>query len=176
MLGGDNIEARAIGSDDITNSYNNFTVSVYTYDDRIIGGMIKNSITGSRIGFHGLMSLIEAIQSELDEFNAPDLTMALRHWNANANADKFWSAERNTPDSYLIAKPLARFIIHIRFRQNASWQGSVTWLDQRQSMTFRSLLELVQLLDGALTYTTIQSQCSPVKGPSHKWNSRESVS
>jgi len=39
----------------------------------------------------------------------------------------------------------------ILFRQNASWQGSVVWVEGRQEERFRSALELVLLMDSALT-------------------------
>ena len=35
--------------------------------------------------------------------------------------------------------------------QDASWQGSVTWLEQGQEESFRSVLELILLLDSALS-------------------------
>ena len=46
---------------------------------------------------------------------------------------------------------LATFIVRILFRQNASWQGSVVWVEGRQEERFRSALELVLLMDSALT-------------------------
>ena len=46
---------------------------------------------------------------------------------------------------------LAPFIVRILFRQNASWQGSVVWVEGRQEERFRSALELVLLMDSALT-------------------------
>ena len=36
------------------------------------------------------------------------------------------------------------------FRQNASWQGSVTWLDKGREESFRSVLELLLLMDSAI--------------------------
>ena len=44
----------------------------------------------------------------------------------------------------------ATFSLRILFRQNASWQGSVTWLDGKIEQSFRSALELIFLLDGVL--------------------------
>jgi len=43
------------------------------------------------------------------------------------------------------------FDVKILFRQNASWQGSVVWLEQKQEQSFRSVLELILLFDSALT-------------------------
>ena len=34
--------------------------------------------------------------------------------------------------------------------QNSTWQGSVTWVDKQETQNFRSALELLKLIDGAL--------------------------
>ena len=46
---------------------------------------------------------------------------------------------------------LASFALKILFRQNASWQGSITWLGKNQEQSFRSVLELILLFDNALS-------------------------
>ena len=43
------------------------------------------------------------------------------------------------------------FIIHVKYRQNASWQGEVTWVDKQKKEYFRSALELVRLIDSAMS-------------------------
>lgn len=45
---------------------------------------------------------------------------------------------------------LATFMVRILFRQHASWQGSVIWIEGHNEETFRSALELVFLMDSAL--------------------------
>ncbi|MCI8398723.1 MAG: hypothetical protein HFF90_04915 [Oscillibacter sp.] len=42
------------------------------------------------------------------------------------------------------------FLIQLLFRQNASWQGSVTWVEGSGGQSFRSVLELILLIDSAL--------------------------
>lgn len=39
------------------------------------------------------------------------------------------------------------FIVRIQYRQNATWQGHVTWVDENRTVPFRSVLELIKLLD-----------------------------
>lgn len=40
------------------------------------------------------------------------------------------------------------FIVRIRYRQNATWQGHVTWVEENKTVPFRSALELIKLIDG----------------------------
>ena len=44
----------------------------------------------------------------------------------------------------------ATFELQILFRQHTSWQGMIQWQEQRQQQRFRSVLELILLLDSAL--------------------------
>lgn len=48
------------------------------------------------------------------------------------------------------AGALATFTVRVFFRQNASWQGSVTWEETGREQSFRSVLELLLMMDGAL--------------------------
>lgn len=47
-------------------------------------------------------------------------------------------------------KKTETFIIKVMDQQNAAWQGSVTWVDEQREQYFRSTLELLKLIDGAL--------------------------
>ena len=41
------------------------------------------------------------------------------------------------------------FILNIYNRQNATWQGSVTWVERKEKQQFRSALELLKLIESA---------------------------
>ena len=43
------------------------------------------------------------------------------------------------------------FEITVRFMQNHTWQGEIKWLQGNQSQHFRSALEMIMLMDEALT-------------------------
>lgn len=43
------------------------------------------------------------------------------------------------------------FIIRVQHRQHSSWQGLVTWVDKDKTVSFRSALELIKLIDEALS-------------------------
>ena len=46
---------------------------------------------------------------------------------------------------------LVIFFLIIYHTDNASWQGQVTWADKNITKNFRSTLELIKLMDGAIT-------------------------
>ena len=70
-----------------------------------------------------------------------------------------------TPRLFALAKPLeeapcdveeltrgtaATFEMRVLFRQHASWQGELLWLEKNSRQSFRSVLELITLIDSAL--------------------------
>lgn len=40
----------------------------------------------------------------------------------------------------------ATFTIQIQFQQNATWQGTIAWVEGRKSQKFRSELEMLKLM------------------------------
>ena len=50
------------------------------------------------------------------------------------------------------------FIVKINHTDNASWQGQVTWADKNITKNFRSTLELIKLMDGAITSEETKKQ------------------
>lgn len=49
-----------------------------------------------------------------------------------------------------ITKKRGTFLLNIYNRQNATWQGTVTWVDKNEKQRFRSALELIKLIESAL--------------------------
>ncbi len=41
------------------------------------------------------------------------------------------------------------FILRVQFRQNATWQGNIEWLEGKKSRPFRSILEMSKLMQEA---------------------------
>ncbi|MDR9755306.1 MAG: hypothetical protein ACN4A7_05985 [Thermacetogeniaceae bacterium] len=42
------------------------------------------------------------------------------------------------------------FLVRIQFQDNATWQGTIHWLNEQKTQTFRSLLELITLIKEAV--------------------------
>lgn len=54
------------------------------------------------------------------------------------------------PTGYEQLRRIATFRIQILFRENYTWQGCLLWEEERKEATFRSVLELIQILDEIL--------------------------
>lgn len=46
------------------------------------------------------------------------------------------------------------FVVQVLFRQHGTWQGTITWTEQKKTQRFRSALEMIRLMDEALSCTT----------------------
>ena len=60
--------------------------------------------------------------------------------------------EKIMADKELLSKhgDIATFIVRVQQRQNSSWQGRVTWVDENKTVTFRSILELIKLIESGV--------------------------
>lgn len=54
------------------------------------------------------------------------------------------------------------FIVKILNRQSSTWQGSITWVEEQRTQNFRSALELIKMIDGAL------DEDAEIEGGSHE--------
>ena len=50
------------------------------------------------------------------------------------------------------------FVVKIVSQQNSTWQGSVTWTEGKKVQNFRSALELLKLISGALDEGDIEAE------------------
>ena len=51
---------------------------------------------------------------------------------------------------------LGTFIIRVQHRQHSSWQGKVTWIEENETVNFRSALELMKMIDHVLEENKIK--------------------
>lgn len=104
--------------------------------------------------FYSEYELVDAIDRLCDEIGYPNREMnfrsfRLQHPSPRRNCRE---AERVMSVSELSEKSgeQGTFMVHVQFRQNATWQGQVTWVEKKQTQQFRSALELLKLIDSAL--------------------------
>ena len=57
---------------------------------------------------------------------------------------------RDEQDSKNLVGHKASFIVRVTSRQNATWQGTISWTERGVTKHFRSALELIKLIDSAL--------------------------
>lgn len=126
------------------NAYRTTTVCVDSYENSVLTGRLYNPYLESGKEFGSLMQFLQEMDRALDDMAFPQAFTAVRTF---APAPK---ALQTAPETERQTGKLATFSVRILFRQNASWQGSVTWMEGGMEQSFRSALELAFLLDNAL--------------------------
>ncbi len=129
------------------NEYRTTLVCVDSYRGQVLEGRLYNPCPNGNQRFGSLMEFFQVMERLLDQMRFPQNFSAVRSFRTpqeTENAPKPNGVQTERSGS------LATFAVRVMFRQNASWQGSVTWLEKRQEESFRSALELCLLMDSAL--------------------------
>lgn len=63
---------------------------------------------------------------------------------------------------------LGTFIVRVQHRQNSSWQGRITWMDENKTVYFRSIWEMIKLVEEALNTVSEQED-----SPQESWQEEE---
>ena len=126
-------------------SYQLTMVCIDQYENRVMEGRIYNASHQGEIPFYGLMEFLEKMETMLNEMQYPQAYVTMRSFR-----------ERQIPLECVAMQGekreglCATFTVRVLFRQNASWQGSLSWLEGGKEENFRSTLELIFLMDSAL--------------------------
>lgn len=126
------------------NEYRTTVVCIDTYEDSVPTGRFYNPSCPEGRDFRSLSQFLIEMEDMLDAMQLPQSFTALRSFTAPAT-DPGMSASQMSHEG-----KLGTFAVRVLFRQNASWQGSITWLEGKREERFRSVLELVLLMDSAL--------------------------
>lgn len=127
------------------NEFRTTVICVDGYENKALSGRFYNPYCEEGESFASLTQMLLKIDDMLNEMRLPQSFTAVRTF-APGGGD----LSRNAPAAAAHEGRLATFAVRILFRQNASWQGSVTWLEGGQEESFRSVLELIFLMDSAL--------------------------
>lgn len=123
-------------------------ICVDSYEQGVLNGRYYNYGQEEESGsFQSLTQLLVKMEHLLDSANHPQAFTAKRFFSPITESRITNSAEDGPQRKGMSAT----FVVKILFRQHTSWQGTVTWIEEKCEQTFRSVLELVLLMDSALT-------------------------
>lgn len=118
-----------------------------TFEGRAFFGLYEKPVV-----FYSLAGLITEVHKALDTCGVPQPFMEYRTFDkphfyethaAKNKHHEFFHHER-------FAGKRGTFVVKILYRQSASWQGTVQWVEGDKSQDFRSALELYMLISSAL--------------------------
>lgn len=132
------------------NSYRTTLVCIDSYDDKVLKGRFYNPQLPHGIEFNSAIEFLLNMENMFDEANCPQAFATLRTFRTHSE-----DAEPPiNPGNIAKEGKAATFSLRILFRQNSSWQGSLMWHEGKAEESFRSVLEMLLLMDSALASKT----------------------
>ena len=127
--------------------YRSIRLCVDSYEHGILKGRYYNlGLEGNGREFESLAQFLISAENLFDSMNFPQAFAAKRSFAPSPEAV---SGGRVGPGPQTGKE--GTFLIRLLFRQHTSWQGTITWLEGEGEQTFRSVLELILLMDSALS-------------------------
>ena len=121
------------------------------------------SQTGSGVFWHSYSTepteytnsyeLVLKMERFFDEIRFPFPTTTMRTFGEeHAAVRRSQEKKKVMADEMLLQKhgDLGTFIIRVQHRQNSSWQGRITWVEEDRTVNFRSIWEMIKLVESAL--------------------------
>jgi len=133
---------------------------VYSYDDGFMSGELYSRFLDEPYRFNSLIKMINKMEDIFDELRFPMAFLKSRTFSGVRRPNEKQESEENglmkdttnavpgVQDEQGSKK--CTFEISVRYRQNASWQGEILWADRNLRQNFRSVLEMLKLMDEAL--------------------------
>ncbi len=127
------------------NIFRTTIICVDEYVNKVPVGRIYNAYYEEGVAFHGVIELLLIIDGMLEGMNWPQAYSSHRLFRTPEEARMPEKTAVDTKEG-----KAGTFSLRILFRQNASWQGSLSWLEGKQEESFRSVFELILLINSAL--------------------------
>ena len=118
-------------------------VCIDSYHNGNPQGRLYNDYAGD-CRFESLSQMLLQTEEMLDDLQTPQAYTCCRRFSHLVESIL-------TPCGNTIRRGAeATFELRVIFRQHTSWQGTILWLEQQQEQSFRSVLEMILLIDSAL--------------------------
>lgn len=117
---------------------------------------LTNLVTKRSYCCCSLWQLLNALDSDLTANRYPQKAVQYRSWEVNKRMKD--PVNDNISAEPVDGSPSPTFVIRVLFRQNATWQGTIQWLEGKQTRQFRSEFEMLKLMDEAMQQSAADEQ------------------
>ena len=142
---------------------------IVKYKDGRIRGLLHSIYLAAPFEFLDFVQMIDKMEEVFDEKRFPESFLTPRS-SFGVTRSKTSKTKEKTQDNKLESErvdimsdnteriklddpggPKCTFEISVKFRQNATWQGQILWAEKNVKQNFRSVLEMLKLMDNALS-------------------------
>ena len=143
----------------IGTSASTFALNIIGFSADEMLGTIVHMYSNRTYEFNSVFEMVNLIHAISEQLDFPQKGYRIRSWYSNGDDEETGTAHQfRKMDLSLKAadiksnratKAKLTFLVRIQYRQNASWQGEILWHERERTVKFRSLLELLTVLDEA---------------------------
>ena len=136
----------------VSSNISRFRVIVESTENYDIAGTLYNDFYGFAIDFNGIRQMISYLDEFFDYVNFPQATHKKRSFHEqqpNREIKHPYHGLRDVSAEAMQDKHAA-FLLHVQFRQNSTWQGTLEWIDEKKIKRFRSELEMIGMIADAI--------------------------
>lgn len=130
------------------------TICIEESSNGELAGKFYHRYSKEPVTFEHFMGMVKKLEELYDEINYPQSTA---HKRSFLKTEKSAVAEKRERTALWESRTfgelrgsLATFYVLVKSRANATWQGEVVWVEKGISKKFRSVMELMILMDNAL--------------------------
>lgn len=129
------------------------TICIDSHCDGEMSGRLYHCYTKEAITFTNVWQMLKQLDALYDAISFPQSSTETRYFiepekTVNSKPEKV----RSQQEIVEFRGEEATFVVYVRYRQNSTWQGEVTWIEKSGMQYFTSTLEFVKLLDNALLF------------------------
>lgn len=142
-----------------TGTANSIILAVDGKDLRGIIGRVYHAYSEEAIPIVSFEEVIHIAEKLFNDLGYPQMTTNDREFDGRSYSyRKKEEMVRVMDDKTLLEQQgdLGTFIIRVQHRQHSSWQGKVTWIEENETVNFRSALELMKMIDHVLEENKIR--------------------
>lgn len=139
-------------------------ICVDNYENSIPKGFVCSQIYEFPLPFCGVIELFKIIDNIMDDLAFPQKSMDYRRFSRYIDEESEHELKLYNDEKSLLTNQgkIATFMVQVLFRQNATWQGNISWLNNKKTQNFRSSLEMLKLMDDAITLIACTDDLSAV--------------
>jgi hypothetical protein len=129
------------------------------YSDGDFSGTIYSIYEKDDLIFQSIDDIIPIIMDHLDMLGRPVSSETFRSFKkkksvtdtvVDSKNGKVTEPMRDKDEIKTKRGDIGTFVVHVKYRQNASMQGEVVWTETGDKKSFRSAYELLKLMDSAM--------------------------
>ena len=124
-------------------------------DEGIIKGELHSQYLDAPYVFPDLVNMIYKMEEIFDTNGFPQAFLSPRSFKGGKRGvvkhELEGSGSMDLQSQDVPGSVKCTFEITVGFRQNATWQGRILWVEKNVTQSFRSVLEMLKLMDEALS-------------------------